>query len=337
MTSLREADQAGVLAFAERVVPGLPEDSAAYIVNLAAVSAAVGRWRTDLPTASPLHTVAHCPNAEVLARLHALGAAFVASTPGDVAALRAAGLALDGTVVLAAGWKPRDIRTAVAAGARMFAVSTVAELAKLHWFAPAAQLLLVVSGQGSDAQRMAVAAGAARAGLPVRGVLVSGDMRGNAAESVALVRRVCCELEEEGHTLEHVMLADAAGDCGPGELATALENEGAWTARLSVCAGSSTLVAGALTMLARAYTVDEDGVHVTDLPVTVESSRAPEAVLLGGRSGYTGVVDVMDGMNCSQFRLPPVEAGDWLAFHGGGGLRGPCDEPVYYVDVGREG
>lgn len=335
---MHEADQAGVLAFAERVVPGLPQDSAAFIVNLAAVSAAVGRWRAALPVASPLHTVAHCPNTEVLARLHDLGAAFMASTPGDISALRGAGLALDGTVVLAAGWKPRDIRAAVAAGARMFAVSSAAELVKLHCFAPAAQLLLVVNGQGSDAQCMAVAAGAARAGLPVCGVLVSGDMRANAAESMALVRRVCCELEEEGHTLEHVMLADAAGECSPGALAAALESEGAWTARLSVCAGSSALVDGALTMLTRAYTVDEEGVHVTDLPVVVESTFAPEAVILGGDGGGdTDVVDVMDGMSHGRFRLRSVQAGDWLAFYGGGGLKGPFDEPIYYVDAVNEG
>lgn len=335
MTALPTGDQESVLAFARRLTPALSKESATLIVNLAAVSASARRWSAVLPNVALLHTVAHCTDPEVLGRLQSLGAAFVASTPADVSALRAAGLSLGGTVVQAAGWKPRDIRAA--AGARMFAVSSTAELAKLQRFAPSAQLLLVVAGQGAGAQCMAIAAGAERVGLPVRGVLVSGDMRSDALESMALVRRVCCELEEEGHTLEHVMFADSAGQCCPDALAAALEHEGGWTARLTLCAGSSALVAGALTMLTAVYAADEEGVHVTDLPMPADSTGKPDAVLLEGRGADTGLVDVMDGMYHGQFLLPPVEAGAWLAFNGGSGLQGPCDGPIYYVDVEHEG
>lgn len=334
-TVLAAAGTADVIKFAEDLVKSLPQDSSAYVVNLAAVSTAVQRWRNIVPPVAPVHTIADCTNAAVLIRLEQVAATLVATTPADVAAMRHAGLNLDSTIVHSAGWKPRDVREAVAAGAQVFAVSRASELAKLQRFAPLAQLLLVVGGQAAGARSVAVASAAAQAGLAVRGVLVSGDMKAEAAESMALARRVCCELEEEGHVLERVVFSDVAGKCCPDSLAMALENEGAWTSRLSVSAGGAGLVSDALTMLASVYTVDDEGVHVTDLPVTLDSTIKPHAVLFGdsANSGDTRVLDIMDGMYHGQYLLPPVQAGDWLAFHGGGGLQSSCGGPLFYVDV----
>lgn len=314
-------------------MPGLPQDLAVYLLNLAAVSSAVKEWQVALPDAAPLHTVAHCQDSEVLGRLHDLGAAFVVSTPSDMAALCRADLNLDGAVMHAAGWRPRDIMAASSAGARLFAVSSVAELTKLQRFAPAARLLLVVRTHDDHARCLAVAAAAARIGLLVCGVLVSGNMQTEGEESAALVRAFCADLEEQGHALEHVMIADTEGMCAPTTLAAALKKGGALTSRPALYAGSSAFVAGAVTMLTSVHTVDDEGVHVTGLPDAVEDAHKPDAVLVGQDGARGKVVHVLDGMHRSQFVLPPVQVGDWLAVAGGGILQDPCDGPVYYLDL----
>eukprot|EP00892_Ulva_mutabilis_P004067 jgi/Ulvmu1/2031/UM120_0027.1 len=335
VTALAAAATGDVLQFAERMLPSLPQDSSAFVFNLAAVSAAAERWRSVLPSVAPLHTVADCTNAAVLVRLQEAGAAFVATTPSDVAAVRHAGIPLESTIVHAAGWKPRDVRAAVSAGARLFAVSRAAELAKLQRFAPGSQLLVVVGSPDAGALSVGVAAAATRASFAVCGVLVSGDMKADADELMALARRVCCELEEEGHVLERVVLTDTGSECCCGALAEAVESAGNWTARLSVCAGGAALVSDAVVMLANVYTVDEEGVHVTDVPMTADSTCKPHAVLLGGSDANSDAraLDIMDGLYHGRYVLPPVQAGDWLAFYGGGGMQSSCGGPLFYVDV----
>src|SRR4051794_10104199 len=122
------------------------------VVDVDVVEANYRTLGEAMPDVRLFYAVKANPAPEILARLVHLGSAFDVASPGEIAAVLAAGadpgrISYGNTIK-----KEADIAWAFAHGVRLFAFDSEAELAKLGRAAPGARVFcrILTSGEGAD-------------------------------------------------------------------------------------------------------------------------------------------------------------------------------------------
>jgi hypothetical protein len=265
--------------------------------------------------------VQDCADAAVLRQLAQAGATFAAHALADVEALSRAHVPPAAALMHVHGLRIKHVRRAAALGVRRFAAASCAEVAMLRQFAPEAEVLAVLSADGTgaglcmDAFAEALAQGAQMAGLLLRWRCPSA-----AARAAEMLHSAAATAEGAGRALLHVQI-DAPSDKAASDMVAVVRGCSPLRGAKVVVAARS-LLDGVLTLVSQVHSVAGGSVFVADMPhCSAPASCSVEVLAAGGGACSTDAeatvrgapVTVTDGAASADMALPqPLRAGDWL-------------------------
>src|ERR1700676_1574120 len=137
-----------IARFLAKTAPETP----CLVVDLQVIAEAYDMLRRYLPIASVYYAVKANPAPEIVAMLAKKGSSFDVASPAEIALCLGNGAMADRLSFGNTIKKERDIAAAYAAGIRLFAFDSEAELDKLARVAPGARVFcrILVSGEGAD-------------------------------------------------------------------------------------------------------------------------------------------------------------------------------------------
>ncbi|KAL6769050.1 DCA1 [Auxenochlorella protothecoides x Auxenochlorella symbiontica] len=231
---LPDGSRASLDAHAAALIASRGLEDTFYVIDLGLLARLALDWRAALPRVAPCYAVKALPDAAVLATLAALGARFDCASEAELRAVRALGVPASRTLLANACKRPRDLRAGAELGCPLTTFDSVDELRKVARAWPGARLLLRVRADapaarcplgnkyGAEAwEWAALAAEAARLGLPVDGVAfhvgsgAGADAAGAYENAIAVAADAAEVLRAAGHA---VSILDIGGGFPGGAL-----------------------------------------------------------------------------------------------------------------------